>query len=191
MEAHSSQLAEDVVKGYAWNSVKLVIDVGGGSGALLVEVLRAHSHLRGLLIDVVAETPDAARILENAGVADRCQRFVCDFFDPLPTGGDVYILRNIIHDWPDDEAVAVMRRCCEAAGEKGRVLVVERVVTSDGDLQELTGMDLRMLTLFASKERSLNEFNALASTAGLDLENATPTASAYWLLEYRPVPVSR
>jgi 2,7-dihydroxy-5-methyl-1-naphthoate 7-O-methyltransferase len=184
MEAHSSQLAEDVVRGYAWNNADLVVDVGGGSGTLLAEVLRAHPHMQGLLIDLVAETPDATRILERAGVADRCQRLAQSFFDPLPTGGDVYILRNIIHDWGDDQAAAVMRRCGEAAGEAGKVLIVERVFTSDGDLQELTDVDLRMLTLFASKERSLDEFNALAATAGLTLHNATPTASTYWLLEY-------
>lgn len=190
MEAHSSQLAEQVVSGYAWNDADLVVDVGGGSGTLLAEVLRAHPHLRGLLIDLVAETPEAARILETAGVADRCQRLASDFFGPLPTGGDVYILRNIIHDWGDDQAFAVMKRCSEAAGETGKVLIIERVVTSDGDLQELTGMDLRMLTLFASKERSLDEFNALAATAGLTLENATPTDSTYWMLEYRTEPAS-
>jgi hypothetical protein len=190
MEAHSSQLAEQVVSGYAWNDADLVVDVGGGSGTLLAEVLRANPHLRGLLIDLVAETPEAARILETAGVADRCQRLASDFFGPLPTGGDVYILRNIIHDWGDDQAVAVMKRCREAAGETGKVLIIERVVTSDGDLQELTGMDLRMLTLFASKERSLDEFNALAATAGLTLENATPTDSTYWMLEYRTEPAS-
>ena len=185
MEAHSSQLAEDVVNGYHWNGATLVIDVGGGSGALLAEVLHAHPHLRGVLVDLMAQSPDAARILKAAGVSDRCQRVACDFFGPLPTGGDVYVLRNIIHDWPDEQAVNILQRCCEAAGPTGRVLVVERVVTEDGDLEELTGMDLRMLTLFASRERSLDEFNALAVTAGLELENASPTASAYWLLEYR------
>jgi 2,7-dihydroxy-5-methyl-1-naphthoate 7-O-methyltransferase len=173
MEAHSSQLAVEVVNGYLWNNADLVVDVGGGSGTLLAEILRAHPHVRGVLIDLVAETPEAARILENAGVADRCQRLARDFFGPLPTGGDVYILRNIIHDCGDLQAAAVMRRCAEAAGGAGKVLIVERVLTSDGDLQELTGMDLRMLTLFASKERSLDEFNALAATAGLALDNAT------------------
>jgi SAM-dependent methyltransferase len=185
MEAHSSQLAEEVVSVYPWEGATLVIDVGGGTGALLAEVLRAHPHLQGVLVDLVARTPDATRILEAAGVADRCQRLDCDFFGPLPTGGDVYVLRNIIHDWADEKAVTVLRRCCEAAGSTGRVLVVERVVTDNGNLEELTGMDLRMLTLFASRERSLDEFNVLAATAGLELENARPTASAYWLLEYR------
>jgi 2,7-dihydroxy-5-methyl-1-naphthoate 7-O-methyltransferase len=185
MEAHSSQLAEEVVSVYPWDGATLVIDVGGGTGALLAEVLRTHSHLRGVLVDLVARTPDATRVLEAAGVADRCQRLDCDFFGPLPTGGDVYVLRNIIHDWADETAVTVLRRCCEAAGPTGRVLVVERVVTDDGNLEELTGMDVRMLTLFASRERSLDEFNVLAAAAGLELHNARPTSSAYWLLEYR------
>lgn len=155
MEAHSSDLADQVVNGYPWERVEVVVDVGGGSGTLLASILRSAPHLQGVLIDLVADSPDTARILEGAGVADRCQRVVGDFFAGLPRGGDVYLLRNIIHDWPDEQAVAVLRRCAEAAGTGGRVLVVERVVTSDGDQRELTGMDLRMLIIFGSKERSL------------------------------------
>jgi len=96
MEAHSSQFADQVVRGYPWANANLVVDVGGGSGALLAEILRANPHLRGLLVDLVARSSDAARVLEAAGVADRCEQLASDFFDPLPTGGDVYVLRNII-----------------------------------------------------------------------------------------------
>jgi len=111
---------------------------------------------------------------------------VADFFGPLPAGADVYLLRNILHDWPDEQAVAILSRCAQAARGDGRVLVAERVITTDGDQNELTGMDLRMLLLFGSRERTLAEFNALADAAGMRPVSTRATTSSYWLLEYAP-----
>jgi hypothetical protein len=186
MQAHSSELADDVVAGYPWAQMSLVADVGGGTGILLARILSSHPHLRGILVDLISDSPQAAKVLKDAGVADRCQPVVTDFFGPLPAGADVYLLRNIIHDWPDEQAVAILRRCAQAARGDGRVLVVERVVTSDGDQHELTNMDLRMLLLFGSRERALDEFNALASAAGMRPVTTRATTSSYWLLEYAP-----
>ena len=184
MEAHSSELADDVVAGYPWDQIGLLVDVGGGSGALLARILSAHPHLRGILVDLVAGSPEVAAVLEEARVADRCESRVIDFFGPLPAGADVYMLRNIVHDWPDERATAILRRCSDAAGAVGRVLIVERVVTTDGNQQELTGMDLRMLVLLGGRERVLEEFNTVAAAAGLRLLTSRPTTSEYWLLEY-------
>lgn len=191
MEADSDALADDVVAGYPWADKRLVADVGGGTGMLLARILSAHPHLRGILVDLMAGSSQAARLLGDLGVADRCRPVVADFFGPLPGGADVYMLRNTLHDWPDEPAVAILSRCAQAARERGRVLVVERVVTREGDQRELTGMDLRMLLLFGSRERPLEAFNALASAAGLRLVNSQATTSSYWLLEYaatQPVP---
>jgi SAM-dependent methyltransferase len=187
MQAHSAELADDVVAGYRWAEQSLVADVGGGTGALLARILGSHPHLRGILVDLMAGSPETAKVLSDAGVAGRCRPVVGDFFGPLPAGADVYLLRNILHDWPDDQAVAILSRCAQAAREDGRVLVVERVVTRDGDQRDLTGMDLRMLLLFGSRERRLEEFNALASAAGMQLVSNRATASSYWLLEYAAV----
>jgi 2,7-dihydroxy-5-methyl-1-naphthoate 7-O-methyltransferase len=200
MEAHSGELADDVVAGYPWADKTLVVDVGGGTGTLLARILSSHPHLRGILVDLVSGAAEAAGVLKDAGVTDRCRRVEADFFDPLPAGGDVYLLRNIIHDWPDEQAVAILRRCAEAAregrgdreggegGGGGRILVVERVVSQDANQLELTAMDLRMLLLFGSRERSAAEFSALASAAGMQLVSSRPTASSYCLLEYGAVP---
>ena len=184
MEAHSSELADEVVAGYPWAEISLVVDVGGGTGTLLARILSSHPQLRGILVDLTSGSPEAARVLQDAGVADRCQPVVADFFGPLPAGADIYLLRNIIHDWPDEQATVILRRCAQAARGHGRILVVERVITRDGDQKELTGMDLRMLLLFGSRERPLEEFNALARAAGMRLVSTRATPSSYWLLEY-------
>jgi hypothetical protein len=96
----------------------------------------------------------------------------------------VYVLRNVIHDWRDERAVVILRRCAEAVGEGGRILVVERVVSADADQLELTGMDLRMLLLFGSRQRSAEQFGALAGAAGMRPVSARATSSSHWLLEY-------
>ena len=184
MEVDTVELVGDVVAGYSWAGKTLVADVGGGTGTLLARILRSYPHLQGILVDLVAGSAEAARTLANAGVTDRCRCVVADFFGPLPTGADVYLLQQVIHDWPDDSAVAILRRCAEAAGKGGRVLVVERVVSEDADRLELTRMDLRMLLLFGSRERSLEQFTTLARTAGLQLVGTRATASSFHLLEY-------
>ncbi|MGH7693013.1 MAG: methyltransferase [Candidatus Dormibacteria bacterium] len=184
MAAHSDSLAEEVITGYPWARYRLVADVGGGTGTLLTRILSAYPKLRGVLIDLVANSAEAADVIAKAGVADRCEVAATDFFGPLIRGADVYVLRNIIHDWPDEQAVRILRRGAEAAGETGRVLVVDRVVGEGSNQHELTGMDLRMLVLFASRERTLDEFNELAAAAGMSLVTARANASAYWILEY-------
>lgn len=186
MQAHSAELADDVVADYPWAQMSLIADVGGGTGTLLARILSSHPHLRGILVDLMSDSPETARVLSDAGVTGRCQPVVADFFGPLPTGADIYLLRNIIHDWPDDQAVAILRRSAQAARGHGRVVVIERVITRNGDQQELTSMDLRMLLLFGSRERTLEEFNALAAAAGMQPVSTRATTSSYWLLEYAP-----
>ena len=184
MEETSAEQAEDVIGAYPWSEKRLVVDVGGGTGTLLARILSSHPHLQGILVDLVSGSADAAKVLEDTDVTDRCRPVVADFFGPLPAGADVYLLQNVIHDWPDESAVVILRRCAEAAGRSGRVLVVERLVSGEADQLELTRMDLRMLLLFGSRERSLEEFSALASAAGMRLVTSRATSSSHWLLEY-------
>jgi hypothetical protein len=156
--------APGVVAGYDWGALGHVVDVGGGDGSLLTAILLANRGLRGTVVDL-AETAIAAKAtFVEAGVDDRADTVTGSFFDPLPAGADAYVLSLVLHDWPDDESVAILRRCATAAGPTGRVLVVESI----GDGEEThTGMDLRMLALYAAGERDAAEFTALAERAGL------------------------
>jgi O-methyltransferase domain len=156
--------APGVVNGYDWASLGHVIDVGGGDGSLLAAILTANPTLKGTVVDL-AEATDAARAtFTRAAVDDRASTVTGSFFDPLPSGADAYLLSIVLHDWPDDQATAILRRCAEAAGPTGRVLVIESI--GDGEAKH-TGMDLRMLSLYAARERDVAEFTALAANAGL------------------------
>ncbi|HWG98847.1 MAG TPA: methyltransferase, partial [Pilimelia sp.] len=161
-----------VARSFDWSSLGHLVDVGGGDGALLAELLRAHPTLRGTVLDLPATAATARSRLAAAGLADRADAVGGSFFDPLPPGAGGYLLSAIVHDWPDDAARTILRRCGEAAGPTGRVLVLEHIGPDGRSIR--TGMDLRMLAYFGGRERTGDEIAALAAGAGLRLRAVHP-----------------
>lgn len=155
----------DVVAGYDWGALRCVVDVGGGDGSLLIELLHKFPDLRGVVVDLPDTAAIATRAIAAAGLADRAQAVGGSFFDPLPTGGDAYVLSSVLHNWSDGRAVTILRRCADAAGTSGRVFVIERI-GADGESTG-TAMDLRMLVYYGGRERRVAELAALAAAAGL------------------------
>jgi len=149
-----------------------VVDVGGGKGALLAAVLRAHPQARGIVCDLAAGLTEARAYLAEQGVLDRCEIVEADFFKAVPRG-DVYLLKDILHDWDDDDAVRILSVCRAAMHAEGRVLIVERVLPErfDDDPAKLNSVmtDLHMMVLFGGRERTPDEYAALFSAAGLRL----------------------
>ena len=145
--------------------------MGGGTGTLISSVLRANPSMRGTLFDQPVTAPVAIETFKKAGVADRCSVASGSYLDPLPKGGDVYMLSQIVHDLTDPDAEVALRRCAEAAGPGGRVLVVERIAVGDRDQKLVTSMDLRMLVVLGTRERNIDEFRELGARVGLTLES--------------------
>jgi hypothetical protein len=169
-----------------WASIHTLVDVGGGTGGLLAEVLRGHPEVRGTLVDLPRVVAGSDAVFRAAGVADRATAVAQSFFDPLPAGADLYLLKSILHDWPDREALAVLRRCAEAARPSGRVVMVNGV---SPDSEEGPSPDLLMLVLVGGRGRSLSEFRELAHEAGLEVRAAGPHPSGRFLVECQPVPL--
>ena len=144
-----------VADGYDWTTARHVADIGGGTGTLIAEVLRRHPHLHGTLADLPETAARARGYLEGLGLGDRCEVVGQSFFDPLPAGADAYLLSRVIHDWDDAEATAILRRCAEAAGCAGRVLVIESHA-ADGDPAAFAEMNLRMLVQAGGRERTID-----------------------------------
>lgn len=164
--------APSILEGYDWGSLRHVVDVGGGDGSLLIAMLGAHAGLRGTVLDL-PEAADAARErLRGAGLAERSDVVSGSFFDPLPKGGDGYLLSAILHDWHDDAARAILGRCAEAAGPNGTVFVIEKI-GPDGESVR-TPMDLRMLAFFGGRERGAAAIGALGARVGLRLREVHP-----------------
>ncbi len=156
---------------YDWSAVGHVVDVGGGTGARLIALLRAHPSLRGTLVELPGPAERAAGRFAEVGLSERVVVVARSFFEPLPAGADVYVLSRILHDWPDAEATAILRRCAEAAGPEDRVLVVEEVLDDADDMAEMTAFDLFMLIGCGGRERTLDEFRTLGGAAGLSLRS--------------------
>lgn len=166
MASQIGMLAPHVASGYDWSSVQRVIDVGGGTGTLLAALAEALPHLKGEVIDLPATVAGAKRRFEQRGLADRCGARSGSFFEALPSDADAYLLSGIIHDWNDEAALQILRRCSEASRQGGRVLIIEPVL--DGDASGIaTSMDLRMRVLVDGRERTLQEYQELATRADL------------------------
>jgi 2,7-dihydroxy-5-methyl-1-naphthoate 7-O-methyltransferase len=169
--------------GYDWSGVRHVVDVGGGTGGLLAEVLRANAGIRATLVDLPDTVARGRQFLAERGLDDRCDFAGQSFFDPLPAGGDVYLLSAILHAWGDEPATTILRRCAEAGGETGRVLIVEH--DAAGDPAAFAEMDLRMLALVGGRERTVDDYATLAAAAGLAVTDVRTTPSGQLIIDCR------
>lgn len=186
MEAQSRMQAPHIVKAMDWTGVRTVADIGGGTGTQIAAMLRARPDVRGVLLDLPATAERAARALAAEGLADRCEVIGGDLFEvPLPRGADVYFLKFMLHFMADAQAIDLLRRCREAGHAESRVLVCELTVAAGDDRTHFTSMDLRMLILNEGRERTLEEYAALASRAGWRVASAAPTAAGPHLIELR------
>jgi len=145
-----------------WRGDEVVVDVGGGNGSLLVELLRRHPRLRGIVVDL----PETNR--DEAGFGDRIEFVAGDFFDRVPAG-DVYVLSGILHDWSDDRAEAILQTVRAAAPSAARLFVIDSVVPSGNEPHGAKWLDLLMLALLRGRERNEAQWRSLLASAGFEL----------------------
>jgi hypothetical protein len=169
----------------AFAGAATVADIGGGSGTLLAAVLAGNSHMRGILFDQPGVVAEAGPVLEAAGVTDRVEAVGGSFFEHVPLA-DVYLLKAIIHDWPDEESIRILRTIRDAAPPGGRLLLVERIL--GGPNEDLDGKlsDLHMLVMPGGLERTLDEWRELLDSGGWTLVGARPLIGAWQLIEGAP-----
>ncbi|MDP9220164.1 MAG: acetylserotonin O-methyltransferase [Actinomycetota bacterium] len=181
MTSLSAVLAHAAADAYDFSRFGTVVDVGGGHGVLLAAILRRYPTVRGILFDQPAVVA-AAGLLDDADLTGRVERVGGSFFESVPTA-DAYVLKAVIHDWPEDEAVAILRRCREAMAPDGAVLLVEQLLGSGPDPYRAAFSDLNMLVGPGGQERTLEEYGAVFSAAGLRLTRAVPTGTAAYVIE--------
>jgi SAM-dependent methyltransferase len=188
MEAGAKEIATRIVAAYDFGGVRRVVDVGGGHGALLAEILGARPAVRGVLFDLPRVVEAAGPVLEAAGVGARCEVVGGDLFAEVPAGGDVYVLKGVIHDWDDADAIRILRNCRRVMGAGSKLLVIEQVIPDDRGAEPFTlFMDLHMLAIHGAGERTVEEFGELFTTAGFRLGRVVPVDGAMRVLEASPV----
>ena len=184
MTSRTGQETAAVTAAYDWPTRGIIVDVGGGQGALLSTVLRQNPGVRGILFDVPHVIAAGRELIGAAGLGDRCELAAGDFFERVPPGGDLYLLKRVIHDWDDERAKAILCRCRAAMGKASRLLVIEHVLPPGNIPSWGKLLDLQMLVLTpGGRERDEAGFRALLGSAGLRLERILPAGPTASLIE--------
>jgi hypothetical protein len=181
-----SQATAALLDAYDFSEVTTLVDVGGGTGALLAAVLARHPSVRGTLFDLPHVVERAGEHLRAAGVADRCALVGGDFFASVPADGDAYLLRHVLHDWDDDKALRILASCRRAMDDSARLLLVESVIEAGNEPSLGKSLDLVMLALTGGTERTEPEYRELLEASGFRLARVVPTPAQVHLIEAVP-----
>ena len=191
MQSRTEQFRGSVASAYDFSKIGSVIDVGGGRGTLIAGLLKAHPHLTGTVFDLAAGLAETDAYLKDQGVRDRCEIVSGNFFEAVPGGHDAYVLKNVIHDWDDENATAILAGCRKSMGPQARLVLVEHVLpdraVDSADSRRIFIDDIQMLVMLGGQERTVPEYAKLMEAGGLRLTQVLPTDSVYELIEAVPV----
>ena len=184
-------VAGEVAHVYEFSAVRRLVDVGGGYGELLSVILAAHPKMHGILFDLPHAVDGAAARLAKAGVSQRCEIVAGSFFESVPSGGDVYLLKSVLHNWDDDRSSVILGNCRRAMSKEGKLVLVERVMPArmKGSAAEraTARTDLNMLVGLGGRERTEVEFAALLASSGFKAARFLSTALDFSVIEGVPI----
>lgn len=183
MSSFSTLAIEAVVAAYDFSTIDHLVDIAGGHGRLLTGILNANPNLQGTLFDLPHVIAGAREKIEASNIAERCGFATGDFFVAVPEGADAYIMKHIIHDWDDAQALQILKNIRKSMKEYGRVILVEAVLTERNQKDFGKLMDIEMLVSPGGKERTAAEYRDLFARAGLELTTIVPTKSPYSVIE--------
>lgn len=187
MTSMSEASIAPLIAAYDCTPYPTIIDVGGGRGRLLAAILGASPASRGILYDLPEVVETAPPLLRTHGVANRVDIVPGSFFDSVPAGGDLYISKNVVHDWPDDQAIAILGNIRAAAAAGSKLLLVELVLPAHSRGFIGNWIDMEMLLVAGARERTAAEYGALLERSGYRLTRVIPTASPLSLVEAEAV----
>jgi SAM-dependent methyltransferase len=186
MATIADQAADAVLSEFDFSRFSIVVDVGGGEGAFLARILAVNPMMQGILFDQNQVVERAKRALQVAGILDRCQVIGGSFFKAVPSGGDAYLLKWILHDWNDQDAITILRSCRRAIRPDGVLIVVDHLVEPYNEGVEGKLMDLNMMVITGGTERTRPEFGTIFEAAGFRLARVTQTRTSVSVIEATP-----
>ncbi|MHC5609970.1 MAG: methyltransferase [Nostoc sp.] len=176
-----------IATGYDFSSIKTLVDIGGGRGSTIAEILKANPTMKGVLFDCAPALESAKDLIEAEGVSQRCKFTVGDFFESVPSGCDAYILKRILHDWDDERAITILKNCHRAMAKNGKILVAERLIPLGNEPYAGKLIDLDMLVMTGGSERTESECRSLFERAGFQVTKIVSIQSDMSLIEGIPV----
>jgi SAM-dependent methyltransferase len=182
MHGFTSGVVQDVTRLVDTSTAKLAVDIGGSSGTLVHSLMTANPKLHGIILDLADVAPRAAAAAVALGLAERSRALAGDFFASVPEA-DLYLLKHILHDWNDGQAVRILQNCRRAMRPGGPVVVIELVLSEIGEPGPAPLMDLNMMVMLTGRERSRSEYRALLKQAGFQLDKSSPVRSSMAVIE--------
>jgi hypothetical protein len=183
----SASETDPILAAYDFSGFGTVVDVIAGRGNLLAGILEQAPDVKGVLYDSEVATVDSPALFEAAGVADRLTIEHGGYLDKLPTGGDAYVFKHIIHDFSEADAVTALRNAREAIAPDGKLLVIEYVIPENNEKHLGNTIDLWLMLMLGAQERTLAEYTELFAKAGFKLTRAVPTSAPISVIEGIPV----
>ncbi|MBO3460020.1 methyltransferase [Aetokthonos hydrillicola CCALA 1050] len=184
MTDFSAAVSAAVLAAYDFSSIGKLVDVGGSNGSLLAAILQANPTMTGVVFDLPNVIDKAQDFLEQAGVSNRCQLVAGDFFESVPVGGDMYILKHIVHNWDWERASKILTRCYEAMTKQSKLLLIEQIISSGNEPCVAKLWDMHMLVVCpGGSERTEAEYRDLLKSTGFTLNKIIPTQSDVSLIE--------
>jgi O-methyltransferase domain/Dimerisation domain len=183
MTGMTGQATEAMHAAYQFTGINVLMDVGGGHGGLLTSILKRNPAMRGILFDSPQVIEGAKSHLAGSEIADRCEFVGGDFFKSVPEGADAITLKWIIHDWNDQQSVAILKNCHKSLPENGKLILTEAVVPNTAEPHFSKFIDLNMLVMTGGRERTAEEFRRLYEDSGFRLTRIVPTESPFSVIE--------
>jgi len=183
MQANSKRLAKEIIAGYDFSAYQKIVDVGGGLGSLLVSILLKHTALQGINYDRPILQKKAEHYFEQQGLSKRCQYISGSFYDQVPKGGDLYLLKAIMHGKNDENALKILMQCKQAMQPKGKLLIIDRIISQGEHYLDGCLNDMNMLNVTTGHDRTLDEFTTLLNQAGFSLLKTYPIEDSLMMIE--------
>lgn len=178
---------KNIIDKFPFSKFKTIVDVGGGSGQLISAILSAYPTVNGILVDMPEVVNTEKTKLITQSIAERLHIIAGSFFDTIPSGGDLYMLKYILHDWPDKDALRILQNCRKAMSRNSRLIIIEILVSEDHEETFSKWRDLEMMVLFDAKERTQSEFEALLQQANLQLTRTVSVDGVVHILEAKAI----
>lgn len=187
MSSFSAKRISAITTEYDFSAIYNLVEVGGGRASLLASILNANPTIQGILFDVPHVIEGAKHLITSEGLLDRCQLIAGDFFFSVPSGGDAYLLKHIIHDWDDERAIKILQNCRSVMQPNTKLLVVEIVIPQGNEPSFGKLLDLQVLLNYQGGcERTEAEYQTLFKAAGFQLTKIVPTSSPLSVIEGVP-----
>jgi hypothetical protein len=176
-----------VFANHRFEPFELAVDVGGSHGRLMMALLKNYPDTHGIVFDLPNTAEQASAIIAESSVADRIEARGGDFFKSVPEGGDLYLLKQILHDWGDEDCVKILGSIRAAIADRGRLAVIEFLLPDAGVHHPGFAMDIHMMVLSTGRERTLAEYETLLEAAGFRLDRVTENPKGQSVAEFVPV----